>query len=481
MGEYRSDVRPQPRRPRRVLGRAAAGVNWRTEPPPSSTRVAAPFYRWFPDGVLNTCYNALDRHVAAGRGDRSRAHLRQPGHRHRRAPSPTRELLDAGRAVRRRAARARRRQGRPGRHLHADGPRGGRRDARLRAARRGALGRVRRLRRRRARGCASTTPSRRSSSRRRAASSRRRVVEYKPLLDQALELAAHQPEHVRGPAAPAGEAATRGAGATSTGTDADAPDAEPADCVPVAATDPLYVLYTSGTTGQPKGIVRDNGGHAVALRLVDAQHLRHRRRRRVVDGVRRRLGRRPLLHRLRAAAGRRDDRALRGQAGRHAGRRRVLAGHRASTASRRCSPRRPRSGRSRRRTRTASSWRRTTCRRCSTLFLAGERLDPDTYAVGHRAARRPGGRPLVADRDRLADRRQPARPRADADQARLAVGAGARLRRAGPRPARRRGRRPAPRARSASSCRCRRARCRRCGATTSGSSRRTCRPSTATT
>ena len=79
-------------------------------------------------------------------------------------------------------------------------------------------------------------------------------------------------------------------------------------------------------------------------------------------------------------------------------------------------------------------WPTTTSSSLRTLFLAGERLDPDTYAWATEHARRAGGRQLVADRDRLADRGEPARPRADADQARLAVRAGAGVRRAGARP-----------------------------------------------
>lgn len=90
-----------------------------------------------------------------------------------------------------------------------------------------------------------------------------RVIPYKPLLDEAIEISAAKPEHCviyQRPQAVADLKPER-----DFDWEALEAKAQPADCVSVAATDPLYILYTSGTTGKPKGVVRDNGGHAVAL------------------------------------------------------------------------------------------------------------------------------------------------------------------------------------------------------------------------
>jgi propionyl-CoA synthetase len=262
MGAYEEAFRRSIDDPEGFWGEAAGAVDWYREPARILDDANPPFYRWFAGGELNTCHNALDRHVEGGRAEQPALVYDSPvtGTVRR---FTYRELLDQ---VARFAGVLARLGVRKGDRVVVYMPMIPEAViAMLACARLGAVHSVV------FGGFASKELAVRIDDARPrvvvAAScgiEGGRVVEYKPLLDRTLELCEHQPAAcvvVQRPQALA---------ELAPGRDFDwetlMAAAEPAGCVPVAATDPLYVLYTSGTTGMPKGVVRDNGGHAVALR-----------------------------------------------------------------------------------------------------------------------------------------------------------------------------------------------------------------------
>jgi propionyl-CoA synthetase len=262
MGAYAAAYERSIADPTRFWGLAARDIRWRTPPDRVLDDGAPPYYRWFTGGELNTCENALDRHVEEGRGDQPALIYDSPITGTQRTYTYAELTAETARFAG---------------ALRGLGVERGDRVviylpmvpeaaiAMLACARIGAVHSV---------VFGGFAPKelavRIDDARPKVIVSAScgiepaRIVTYKPMLDEALELAGHKVDHcviLQRPQARADLIRPR-----DLEWDEATADAAPAECVPVAATDPLYILYTSGTTGRPKGVVRDNGGHAVALR-----------------------------------------------------------------------------------------------------------------------------------------------------------------------------------------------------------------------
>ena len=249
--------------PEAFWAEAAEGITWTKKWDKVLDDSNAPFYRWFSGGELNTCYNCLDRHIEDGRGDQAALIYDSPVTGGTQRTYSYNELLHEVSQV----AGA----------LAAEGVAKGDRVviympmipeaaiAMLACTRLGAIHSVV------FGGFASNELAVRiDDAKPKVIMSAtcgievNRVIEYMPLLNEAIEIAKHKPAACMIIKRPECE------GVITAVKHVDWEDASkaatPADCVSVEATHPLYILYTSGTTGQPKGVVRDNGGHAVALK-----------------------------------------------------------------------------------------------------------------------------------------------------------------------------------------------------------------------